>query len=317
MIKILILLIIILIMGYLSKKKNFNGGKRSKKECFNSNISESLIKKCNKILINKEKDCQCEDENNNASNNYKECISKNNNQNCKKYNSCKNIFGSFLSGYEPNLNLNLWKSPYIKGTHNCYTYFLDDRIDSLKEECHKKCLSKQKKDKKDGKRVISCPPNANNRIEKCGELKPQPGDYAYEVGNLNSRNSIYTCKEMEKKIMRDNLDNDNKYIIEKVNSLSEKCPSTKYKGAMVVDPGDNPNKGHTFHFYRQDKNMLFSHKPGILDVETYDASRYPIYAPHLADRNYNKKRKKNGINYKTFCGYYCIPHNDYGRTNAI
>ena len=63
--------------------------------------------------------------------------------------------------------------------------------------------------------------------------------------------------------------------------------------------------------------MRFSHKPGVLEVENYDASGDPIYSPELADRNYNKRKSKNGINYKTFCGYYCIPNNRTADTNAI
>ena len=89
-----------------------------------------------------------------------------------------------------------------------------------------------------------------------------------------------------KHILLDNMDKQtNQNIIHKT-KFESKCPPNYYKGAIVVDPE------HTYHFYRQDKNVRYSHKQGTLRVENLDASKNPIYAPHLADRNYNKKKKK-------------------------
>ena len=81
-------------------------------------------------------------------------------------------------------------------------------------------------------------------------------------------------------------------------------PNT-YKGAMVIDTNN------TYHFYRQDDNVRYSHKQGTLRVENKDASGKAIYAPHLADRDYNKSKKKDGITYDQFCSYFCIPNNNY------
>lgn len=306
-------------MVYLSKKKNNNKNRRNtrkykKKKSVEQffQMPKSEIKRCNKILVENEDQCQCLNSKGHPSKKYRECIlKKQHNKKCFEYNACKQKFGSFLSGDEPTYNPSKWNDPYIQGTHNCYTYFLDDKLDSLKKECHQRCLQKQKSGKK-----ISCPPKKGTRIEKCGELKPQPGDYAVQAGDMSKINNIYTCQQMQNKVFLDNLDRNNNSIIS-VGKFSEPCPHKKYKGAIVVDPGDNPKKGHTFHFYRQDKNMRYSHKPGVLPIENVDASGKAIYAPHLADRNYNKNNKKNGINYKTFCGYYCIPHNKYAKTNAI
>ena len=199
-------------MVYLSKKKYHkkhttkkNKTKKNKlKEHFLHNkkddSSKPNIKECNKIMIKKEDNCQCLDKKGYPSRNFKDCIKKKK-SNCSEYNTCKNIFSKFMSGDEPKYEPHLWESPYIQGSHNCYTYFLDDRIDSIKKECHKKCLQKQKKDKKAGKKVTKCPPNKGTRIEKCGDLKPQPGDYAYEMGNISNINNVYTCKEMQKKFL--------------------------------------------------------------------------------------------------------------------
>ena len=317
-----VLILYIFVMVYLSKKKH--NKKHNKKHRKNTRkykkkkhieqfyqLSKQEIKRCNKILVDNEDKCQCFNSKQHPSNDYQSCINKRRNKECSDYNDCKKEFAKFLSGDEPNYDPSNWENPYIQSSHNCYTYFLDDKLDSLKKECHRRCLEKRKKNKN-----MSCPPKKGARIEKCGELKPQPGDYAVQNGNMNTINNIYTCKQMEKKVFKDNLNNNNNSIIS-VGKFDDPCPHKKYKGAIVVDPGDNPKKGHTFHFYRQDKNMRYSHKPGVLPIENIDASGKAIYAPHLADRNYNKRNTKNGINYKTFCGYYCIPHNKYAKTNAI
>ena len=33
-----------------------------------------------------------------------------------------------MSNTEPNYNPDDWSDPLIEGSHNCYTYFLDDRV---------------------------------------------------------------------------------------------------------------------------------------------------------------------------------------------
>jgi hypothetical protein len=185
-----------------------------------------------------------------------------------------------------------WKHPYIEGSHNCYTYFLNDQIKAVKDRCDELC-------KKHGN---NCP----KKIEQCSNLKPQPGHYNNLLmkGNIDMGPNKYTCPLMEGRITGDNK------AIKKVR-FDQKCPNYHYKGAMVVDPG------HTYHFYRQNKDSTWSHKPGTLPITNKDANDKVIYVPHNADRNYNKNAKKDGINYVDFCGYYCVPNNKYINTHAI
>ena len=311
---LLILLVIGLIMAgkIISKKidKSHKKGKQSKQKLKNSkkyrktrkmqrllehfNLTDKLltdreIEKCNKILIDNEDKCNCFRDNIPKSN-ITDCLKRNNNNACIDYNQCKRKFSKLLSGNEPKYNPNRWNDPIIEGSHNCYAYFLDDHIPKIKEKCFKMCNKKGKCDKK---------------FKKCEDLKPQPGDYAGVF------NDIYQCKDMVEKIMLDNLDKkSNKRNISKV-KFNQRCPKHYYKGAVVVDPN------HTYHFYRQDDNVRFSHKQGTLEIENKDANRDPIYVPHLADRNYNKKKEKDGINYTDFCNYLCIPSNKYKDTHAI
>lgn len=214
---------------------------------------------------------------------------------CKEHQECNNFLRKYLSGYEVEYNKE-WEHPYIEGSHNCYTYFLNDRMESVKERCEALCLKKYKK---------GCP----KKIDECRNMIPQPSDYSIllKYGNLKNKSRKYKCDAMQKKIMDDNN------LIP--TSLTKKCPTNYYKGAMVVDPD------HTFHFYRQDKNGLWSHKPGTMPVNYKDASGKNIYVPHFADRNYLEKHKNDGdpdgINYTDFCGYYCIPTNEYALRDSI
>lgn len=82
-------------------------------------------------------------------------------------------------------------------------------------------------------------------------------------------------------------------------TFTRKCPKGSSKIALVVDPQED------YHFYRQDKDGFWSHKPGGTAVKRTDATGRIIYDPALASRNYT--RRNNRLNYKEFCGYLCAP----------
>jgi len=257
----------------------------------NNNVERSIkrvINRCNKILINNESRCQCYDNNNNPSNKFRDCEKKNSNKKCNKYNLCKSFYTTFMNNNEPNYKPTSWDDSIVRSSHNCYSYFLNDHIKATKKRCRTLC-----------KKNNTC---KKNKIKGCSKFKPQPGYYARLQGKTFSKK--FTCKNMLNRIK---LDNPNI----KLTKFRKKCPNGYYKGALVVDP-DN-----TYHFYRQDDNCRWSHKPGTLKVTNVDASGKPIYAPHLCDKNYNKDNREDGINYTKFCNYFCIPRNDYLDTYAI
>jgi len=72
------------------------------------------------------------------------------------------------------------------------------------------------------------------------------------------------------------------------------CPSDKRKVALVVAPGTD------YHWYRQDSNGNWSHKPGGTDATNLDGAGNPITNPRLANR------AGGGINYVNFCAYMCV-----------
>lgn len=253
---------------------------------------DDLIIKCNNILVKNEAQC----------NKFKKGIPKkfkgkpfNTENKCKQYNQCKKMFSNFMTGDEPRYNPKVWSDPIIEGTHNCYAYFLNDHIPKLKTKCKHICKSQNR---------------CKQKLDACGDFKPQPGDYAANIGILDRPNRIYKCPDMVNKVIKDNTDPKTKKKFIFKSKFSQKCPPKYYKGALVIEPN------RTYHFYRQDNNVRYSHKLGTLQIKNVDASGKPIYAPHLADRNYNKK-KNNQLNYTRFCSYLCAPKNSYIKTNAI
>lgn len=68
-----------------------------------------------------------------------------------------------------------------------------------------------------------------------------------------------------------------------------------YPVALVMDPGVD------YHWYRQDNDGTWSHKPGNTNATNLDASDNPITNPERANRDYGR------YNYREFCGYYYVP----------
>ena len=80
-------------------------------------------------------------------------------------------------------------------------------------------------------------------------------------------------------------------------NFTQKCPIGSHKVVVVTDEDED------YHFYRQDRNGYWSHKPGGTDVTCLDSTGRPIYDPALAARAYSS----SGLNYDNFCGYMCVP----------
>lgn len=83
----------------------------------------------------------------------------------------------------------------------------------------------------------------------------------------------------------------------KVSSFEQRCPKNYSKIGLVIDEDED------YHFYRQDSNGMWSHKPGATSVTHLDATGRPIYDPSLASRHY----PNTGLHYDKFCGYLCAP----------
>ena len=168
-----------------------------------------------------------------------------------------------MNKYEPSR----WnKNKYIRESHNCYSYFLNKIDKSVAKHCKKTYKKKR----------------------RCN--KPQPGFY-HGIAEKTRKN--YNCKNMIKRIKLDNPS-----IIYKGKKNNFNCPKNHYKGALVHVT--KKNKHCNYHFYRQDKNKLWSHKDGNQPATNLDAKDKLIKDPKYASQKY-----KN-CNYDKQCGFFCI-----------
>lgn len=124
---------------------------------------------------------------------------------------------------------------------------------------------------------------------KMRSKKPQPGIFA----GIFKKDDYKSCDETFDRVKKDNPE------IYKISS-TESCKDGFYKGYLAMDPGKD------YHFYRQDANGFWSHKPGKSAVTNLDSSGNKIVNPSIANRIYKQ------FKYTKECNYMCIPKN----TNA-
>jgi len=136
--------------------------------------------------------------------------------------------------------------------------------------------------------------SVNNKNIKFG--KPQPG---YFARYNHIQNNQYKCAYFFKRILNDIP---SVYLT----SFKQKCKKGFHKAFFAIDSNKNE---HDYHFYRQDNNQLWSHKPGTTNVINYDADYKIIINPYNANRDYNT------YNYDKPCFFFCV-NNKFGKTKA-
>jgi len=78
-------------------------------------------------------------------------------------------------------------------------------------------------------------------------------------------------------------------------SYSSMCPKGTSKVALVTALGVD------YHWYRQNPDGTWSDKAGSNKVKNWDAKNRKIINPAGASREYG-----DGLNYKDFCGFFCV-----------
>lgn len=126
--------------------------------------------------------------------------------------------------------------------------------------------------------------------ENCNVPFHQPGSVSGHPRFSTKKSK--TCPDMIARLLGDNPSM-------KMTTFTEKCPPHTSKIALVVDADED------YHFYRQDSNGMWSHKPGGTAVTNLDAAGNEIYDPQIADRNYDDDN--SNLNYDSFCAYMCVP----------
>ena len=160
-----------------------------------------------------------------------------------------------------NSNGSFNESPNVRESHNCYSYLLNLKSPEAVELC-----------RKEYKNINYC-------------RRSQPG---YAAGYPVITKKSLNCRDIMKRTIADSP------AIRR-STFTKKCKSNEYKGALVVDPGED------YHYYRLNDEGYWSHKPGYKPSTHYDASGILVTNPEKANRNYGK------LNYKDFCGYFCVP----------
>lgn len=137
----------------------------------------------------------------------------------------------------------------------------------------------------DPKQIKAC-----QMTKDCNVPFHQPGSASGHPRFRTQR--LKTCPNMIARLLGDNPSM-------KMTTFEGKCPAHTSKIALVVDPDED------YHFFRQDSNGMWSHKPGGTAVTNIDANDRLIYDPMLASRNYTESG--SNLDYDTFCAYMCVP----------
>lgn len=130
--------------------------------------------------------------------------------------------------------------------------------------------------------------------DDCKEPFHQPG-YASGYGKIGEKKF---CAELLSR-----LKGDMPWI--ELTTFTAKCKPGYSKIAIVIDPNND------YHFYRQDSNGFWSHKPGGQPVINLDASNKLIYNPELCNRDYRTPGSTDPeeLNYSIFCSFLQVPRN--------
>ncbi len=133
----------------------------------------------------------------------------------------------------------------------------------------------------------NCYSYAVNQINSHRTGKPQPGYYS---GYDHIGDDEYNCKSFYGRLQSDIP---SMYLT----SFEQPCKKGFHKAFMAID---DKKDDQDYHFYREDKTGMWSHKPGRTDVIDIDASGKKISNPLTANRNYQF------FAYKKPCFFFCV-----------
>jgi hypothetical protein len=142
----------------------------------------------------------------------------------------------------------------------------------------------------------NCYSYAANHLNPGRKGKPQPG---YFAGYDHIQDDEYKCENFYNRI-RDDIPGS--YLT----SFEEPCEKGFHKAFMAID---DKKEGQDYHFYRQDNNGRWSHKPGRTEAQNIDASQKKITNPLTANRDYTH------FAYKKPCFFFCV-NPKLGRTHS-
>lgn len=149
--------------------------------------------------------------------------------------------------YQPEV----WNTPLVQRSHNCFSYALN----MLESESVEKCALRQQKQQM-----------------SCRRIWPQP---TVPKQYRKRRHDRFQCNIMDP-LLREQLQKVGFHAV----SRRDACPSGHYRVAFTVSSGDN------YHWLRQDPDGYWSHKDGGMPTSRVDASGNAIVDPATADFKY-------------------------------
>lgn len=226
-------------------------------------------------------------------------------------NQCTHAATLPTTGDEPVINDAKWER--FKSVNNCYAYMLDDNSSQY--------LSKPQP----GSHYFDMKSKYHNvMMNHYDQLHAFVSDptlktlYIHEkkhhenaYNDANNQKVLPTanisCSTIQDRMK---LDNNNLIFFNNNDGETSTCPAGYYKAFYAVDLKTNTSSDHAdYHFYRQNSDKMWSHKPGGNAVSHVDADNCPIYNPRLSNRDYGD------LNYATPCSFFCVPSNYTDKTN--
>ena len=134
------------------------------------------------------------------------------------------------------------------------------------------------------KKSHNCYTYALGKIVNQLKSKAQPG---YASGFNHISDNEFNCKSFQKRLKKDSPGS----YIEKFDNA---CIPGFYKVFLALDVGND------YHWWRQDVDQFWSHKPGSSFVTDKDADGEKIKNPLLSNRNFNHR------NYYQPCFFACV-----------
>lgn len=146
-------------------------------------------------------------------------------------------------------------------------------------------------DKNNIKTTHNCYTYALGKIVPDLDSKAQPG---YASGYNHISNDNFDCKSFRERLKKD-------APTSYVEKFDNSCLPGFYKVFLALDPKND------YHWWRQNDDQLWSHKPGSSDVTDLDANGNKIKNPLTSNRNFKHR------NYYEPCFFACI-YSDLSRS---
>jgi len=147
----------------------------------------------------------------------------------------------------------------------------------------------------------NCYSYAFNNTNTKYKQKPQPGSYS-NIKQVKRNNKEYKCKNFIYRVLNDYPNS--RFISVNDYKKGRRCNNDEYTIFLAID---NDGISTDYHFYKEDENGYWSHKPGLDEISYVDDSGRKITNPLYADRDYENGNinDENNYNYKTKCGFFC------------